>query len=373
MEDDNLILVAAGGTGGHLFPAAALSHALATKGARVRLATDDRAQKYAADFPAEAVHEIVSATPTGRGIGSKFTALLKLANGVLEAYNLAGELRPRAIVGFGGYPTVPPALGAALRGVPLILHEQNAVIGRANKFLSGQAKLIASGFPTLDGLAPGLRKRVAYVGNPVRPPVLEAAELPYPAIVDGKLRLLVTGGSQGARVFSDVVPEALALLTEAERARISVTQQVREEDISRVREAYARLKIAAEVAPFFADLPKRMAESHYVIARSGASTVSELALIGRPALLVPYPHALDADQAANAAHLAATGAAEVVRQINFTPIGLSERLREALQKPEELAKRAGAAKGAGVADAAERLANLTLHVAGMSETPEAPK
>jgi UDP-N-acetylglucosamine--N-acetylmuramyl-(pentapeptide) pyrophosphoryl-undecaprenol N-acetylglucosamine transferase len=374
METDNLILVAAGGTGGHLFPAAALSHALAAKGARVRLATDDRAQKYATDFPAEAVHEIASATPTGGGLGAKLVALLKLANGVLEAYNLAGELKPRAIVAFGGYPTVPPALGASLRGVPLILHEQNAVIGRANKFLSGRAELIASGFPGLEGLSPAARTLVAYVGNPVRPAVLDAAKTPYPAFEDGKLRVLITGGSQGARVFSDVVPEALGLLTEAERARLAVTQQVREEDISRVREAYAKLKITAEVAPFFADLPKRMADSHLVIGRSGASTVSELALIGRPSLLVPYPHALDADQAANAAHLAATGAAEVVRQINFTPMGLAERLREALAKPEELTKRAKAARSAGVADAAERLANLTLHIAGMAElTPEKPK
>ena len=370
MENDNLILVAAGGTGGHLFPASALAQALAAKGARVRLATDDRALKFAADFPAEAVHEIASATPTGRGLGAKFVALLKLANGVLEAYNLAGDLKPRAIVAFGGYPTVPPALGASLRGVPLILHEQNAVMGRANRFLSGRAKLIASGFPTLDGLSPALRKRVAYVGNPVRPAVLEAARIPYPGFDDKKLRLLVTGGSQGARVFSDILPEALGLLSEAERGRIVLVQQARAEDLPRVQEAYAKLKIAAEVQPFFSDLPMRIAASHLVIGRSGASTVSELALIGRPSILVPFPHALDADQAANAAHLAATGAADVVRQISFTPLGLVERLRAALNKPEDLTKHAAAAKSAGVADAAERLAQLTLQIAGMNKTPE---
>jgi UDP-N-acetylglucosamine--N-acetylmuramyl-(pentapeptide) pyrophosphoryl-undecaprenol N-acetylglucosamine transferase len=367
MEDDNLILVAAGGTGGHLFPASALAHALIAKGARVRLATDDRALKFGEGFPAEAVHQITSATPTGAGIGAKLTALIQLANGVLEAYNLVGEIKPRAIVAFGGYPTVPPALGASLRGVPLILHEQNAVIGRANKFLSGRAKLIASGFPTLDGISEKVKSRVSYVGNPMRPAVLEAAKTPYPGFEDQKLRLLITGGSQGARVFSDIVPEALAVLTEAQRGRLVVVQQVREEDLARVKEAFARLKIAAEVAPFFTDLPQRIANAHLVIGRSGASTVSELALIGRPSILVPFPHALDADQAANAAHIQASGAAEVVRQINFTPLGLAERLKEALAVPEDLTKRALAARSAGVADAAQRLALLTLQIAGLSD------
>ncbi len=373
MQDDNLILLAAGGTGGHLFPAASLAHALLARGARIRLATDDRALKYGQEFPAEAVHEISSGTPTGAGIGSKLTALLKLANGVLEAYNLCGELKPRAIVAFGGYPTVPPALGASLRGVPLILHEQNAVIGRANKFLSRRAKLIASGFPTLDGLSPAARSRVAYVGNPVRPAVLDAAKTPYPNFDDGKLRLLITGGSQGARVFSDVLPEALAKLSDEQRARLVIVQQARDEDLSRVKDAYARLKLNVEAAPFFTDLPARIAGAHLVIGRSGASTVSELAVIGRPSLLVPFPYALDADQAANAAHLAASGAAEVVRQINFTPQGLADRLAEALNQPEELKKRAQAAKSAGVADAAERLAQLTLKIAGMAENSETTK
>ncbi|MCW2315255.1 UDP-N-acetylglucosamine-N-acetylmuramylpentapeptide N-acetylglucosamine transferase [Rhodoblastus acidophilus] len=373
MESDNLILVAAGGTGGHLFPASALASALAAKGARVRLATDERAMKFTEGFPAEAVHEIDSGTPTGGGFGDKMLALLKLANGVLESFNLCGELKPRAIVAFGGYPTVPPALGANLRGVPLVLHEQNAVIGRANRFLAGRAKVIASGFPTLDGLPIDLKSRVAYVGNPMRPAVLEAARVPYPGFDDQKLRLLVTGGSQGARVFSDVVPEAMALLNEAERARIVLTQQVREEDLPRVKEAYAKLKIAAEVSPFFADLPKRIASAHLVIGRSGASTVSELALIGRPSILVPFPHALDADQAANAAHLSACNAAEVVRQINFTPAGLADRLRQALAAPQDLTKRAQAARSVGVSDAADRLAFLTLQVAGMGETQETPK
>ena len=366
MNPDNLILVAAGGTGGHLFPAEALSHALIARGARVRLATDSRALKYGQAFPAEAVHEIASATPTGGSPFAKAQAALMLGKGVLEAYALLGKIKPRAVVSFGGYPTVPPALAAALRGIPLILHEQNAVMGRANKFLSQRAKIIASGFPVIEGLPDALRPRVVHVGNPLRPAVLEAAALPYPDFVDGKLRLLVTGGSQGARVMSDVVPEAVALLSDAQRARLVIVQQARGEDLERVQQAYARLHVAFEAAPFFSDLPLRMAKAHLVIARSGASTVSELAAIGRPSILVPFPHALDADQAANAAHLAQTGAAEVMRQTGFTPQWLAQRLAQALDDPKDLTRRAQAAKSAGIPDAAERLADLALRTAGLA-------
>lgn len=365
MPDDDLILLAAGGTGGHLFPAQALAHALAARGVRVRLATDERALKYGQAFPAEAIHEIASATPTGGGLGGKASAALALGRGVWQAYGLLGDLKPRAVVSFGGYPTVPPALAAALRGVPLVLHEQNAVIGRANKFLSRRAKVIASGFPEIEGLAPDLRKRVVHVGNPVRPAVVAAAALPYPGFDDHKLRLLVTGGSQGARIMSDVLPAAIALLSDAQRARLAVVQQARGEDLARVQGEYARLKVEAEVAPFFVDLPDRIARAHLVIGRSGASTVSELAVIGRPSILVPFPHALDADQAANAKHLEKAGAAEVMRQTGFTPKWLAERLVHALDDPRDLTRRAQAAKSAGVPDAAERLAELALQTAGL--------
>jgi UDP-N-acetylglucosamine--N-acetylmuramyl-(pentapeptide) pyrophosphoryl-undecaprenol N-acetylglucosamine transferase len=365
MQPDNLILVAAGGTGGHLFPAEALAVALNKRGARVRLATDERALHYGQDFPAEAIDEIASATPMGGSALAKARAAFKLGLGVRQAYALLGRIEPRAVVSFGGYPTVPPALAAFLRGIPLILHEQNAVMGRANKFLSRRAKIIASGFPEIAGLPPALAARVVHVGNPLRPAVLEAAALPYPGFADGKLRLLVTGGSQGARILSDVVPEAVALLTMEQRARLVIVQQARGEDLARVQDAYARLQVEAEVAPFFADLPSRIAQAHLVIGRSGASTVSELAAIGRPSILVPFPHALDADQAANAAHLAKTGAAEVIRQTAFTPDWLAERLRLALGDPGDLTRRAQAAKSAGIPDAAERLADLAMEIAGL--------
>ncbi|HUO54758.1 MAG TPA: undecaprenyldiphospho-muramoylpentapeptide beta-N-acetylglucosaminyltransferase [Rhodoblastus sp.] len=365
MSADNLVLVAAGGTGGHLFPAQALSHALIARGAQVRLATDERALKYGGDFPAEEIHEIASATPTSAGAVAKARAALVLFKGVVEAYGLLGKIKPRVVVTFGGYPTVPPALAASLRKIPLILHEQNAVMGRANRFLAERAQTIACGFPTLEGLPEALRGRVVQVGNPVRPQVLEAAALPYPDFADGKLRLLVTGGSQGARIMSDVAPAAIGLLRPDQRARLVVTQQARSEDLARVEEAYRRLNVAFEAAPFFPDLPMRMAQAHLVLARSGASTVSELAVIGRPSILVPFPHALDADQAANAAHLAQTGAAEVIRQTGFTPEWLSQRLAQALADPKDLTRRAQAAKSAGIPNAAERLADLALKTAGL--------
>ncbi len=362
---DNLVLVAAGGTGGHLFPAQALAHALAARGARVRLATDERALRYGDDFPAEKIHEIASATPTAGGFMAKARAALTLGKGVVEAYRLLGEIKPRAVVSFGGYPTVPPALAASLRAIPLILHEQNAVMGRANRFLAKRAEKIACGFPNLEGLPERLRGRVVHVGNPVRPAVLEAARLAFPDFADGRLRLLVTGGSQGARIMSDVVPAAVGLLAPEQRARLVIVQQARGEDLARVQDAYSRLNVSYEATSFFSDLPMRMARAHLVLARSGASTVSELAVIGRPAILVPFPHALDADQAANAKHLEKTGAAEVMRQTGFTPQWLAERLARALADPKNLTRRAQAAKSAGVPDAAERLADLALKTAGL--------
>ena len=355
------ILLAAGGTGGHLFPAASLAAALARRGVEVDLATDDRALKYDVDFPARAVHAIPSATPTGAGLLSKALAAATLGRGVVAAYALLRRLRPLAVVGFGGYPTVPPLIAASLLGAPTILHEQNAVIGRANKFLAGRVNLIATGFPDLKGVDAA---KLRYVGNPVRPQVLAAAETPYPSFEDGRLRVLVTGGSQGARVMSDIVPDALALLSESERCRLSLTQQARGEDRARVGAAYAKLGLPAEIAEFFPDLPARIAAAHLIIGRAGASTVSELAVIGRPSILVPFPHALDQDQAANAAVLAASGAATVIVQKEFTAERLAGLLRAALAEPARLQAAALAAKAAGVSDAAERLADAAIELAG---------
>jgi UDP-N-acetylglucosamine--N-acetylmuramyl-(pentapeptide) pyrophosphoryl-undecaprenol N-acetylglucosamine transferase len=348
LNDGRAILLAAGGTGGHLFPAQALASALAVRGVPVELATDERALRYGANFPARAIHAIPSATPTGGGLVSKARAALVLTRGVVTARALIKKSRPLAVIGFGGYPTVPPLLAASWLGVPTLLHEQNAVMGRANRFLARRVGTIATGFPSL-----------------VRPAVVATAATPFPNFADGRLRVLVTGGSQGARVMADVVPAALALLDDGERARLRLTQQARGEDKLRVAAACARLSFPVEVAEFFPNLPDRIASSHLVIGRAGASTVSELAVIGRASILVPFPHALDQDQAANAAALAANGAAEVLPQSAFTPERLAASLRKALADPEPLAEAAKAAKAVGVPDAAERLADLVLEVAGI--------
>ncbi len=363
MSEARCILVAAGGTGGHLFPAAALAAALKRRGAQVELATDDRALKYGADFPARAIHPIPSATPTGARALSKARAALVLGAGLASSLLLLRRLRPRAVVGFGGYPTVPPLTAAWLLGAPSVLHEQNAVIGRANRFLAPRVTLIATGFAELKGLDAALGAKAHYAGNPVRPAVIAAAATPYPDFDGAALAVLITGGSQGARVMADVAPAALALLTGQERARIRLVMQARGEDKARVAAACARMGFPVEIAEFFADLPARMAASHLVVGRAGASTVSELAVIGRPSILVPFPHALDQDQAANAAALGACGAATVVPQNEFTPGRLAELLRGALADPAALQAAAKAAKAVGVADAAERLAELVMGIA----------
>ena len=357
------VLLAAGGTGGHLFPAAALASALQSLGFAVDLAADDRALKFGADFPARAVHAIPSATPTRAGVAAKAQAAASLGLGVVASLKLIRRLKPAVVVGFGGYPTVPPLVAASLLGVPAVLHEQNAVLGRANRFLSRRVTAVAAGFPDLGGLAPALRPKLRYTGNPVRPAVTRAAMTPFPDFADGRLSVLATGGSQGARVMSEVVPAALAELAPEARARLGLVLQARGEDLARASQACAALGFSAEIAEFFADLPARIAAAHLVVARAGASTVSELAVIGRPSILVPYPHALDQDQAANAALLAKTGAATVVRQSEFTPAALARLIREALADPAALRAKANAAKAAGVPDAAERLAKLVAEIA----------
>ncbi len=358
---DSPILLAAGGTGGHLFPAEALAHALAARGLPAELATEERALRYGASFPARAMHVIPAGTPRGGSLIAKAQAVARLAIGTAQAVALLRHVKPAAVIGFGGYPTVPPLLAASYLGVPSALHEANGVMGKANRFLAGRVDRIAAGLPTL-AVPPALQSKIVVTGNPVRPNVLEAAKTPYPSFDDGIFRLLVAGGSQGARVMADIVPAAVAALPDALRGKIAVVQQARPEDIARVEAIYAGAKVAAEIAPFFADFPARVAAAHYIVARAGASTVSELAVIGRPAMLVPLPHALDQDQAANAAFLEQAGGAETVRQSDFTPAFLTERLTELINAPAELVALAEAAKSVGVADAAERLADLIIDV-----------
>lgn len=357
------ILLAAGGTGGHLFPAESLAAELGRRGHAVELATDERADKYGRAFPARAIDIIHSATFKGRDPISLARTVATLARGTWQAFRLIGRIRPDAVVGFGGYPTFPPMIAAQLRGVPTVLHEQNAVMGRANRALAKRVTRIALSFPGTRMMGADGAKAV-HTGNPVRDMVISASRVPYATpMVDGDFRLLVFGGSQGARFFSQVLPPALERLDPAARGRLRLVQQARAEDAEAVKAAYARLGVEAEVAPFFVDLPARIAAAHLVVCRSGASSVGELAVIGRPAILVPFPGALDHDQAANAAVLEAAGGAWPIRQDELTPERLAEELGKAMTDPEQLAEAANAAKAAGKADAVARLADLVEEVA----------
>ena len=305
-----VILLAAGGTGGHLFPAEALAHELNERGWKVHLATDHRAERYSGQFPAVNIHPIQSATLGSKNPLAVLSAFWTIWRGVRQASKIIARIKPEAVVGFGGYPTLPPLYAATRRKVPSLIHEQNAVMGRANRALAGRVDAIAGGFLPEDESAAGAK--TVTTGNPVRPQILEAAKTPYVASAgEEPFRFLVFGGSQGAQFFSDAVPAAIELLPEAQRERLMITQQARAEDVARVKAAYAALGVEAQVSPFFTDMAARIAAAHLVMSRSGASTVSEIAVIGRPALLVPYPHALDHDQAANAGALAAAGGAEL--------------------------------------------------------------
>jgi UDP-N-acetylglucosamine--N-acetylmuramyl-(pentapeptide) pyrophosphoryl-undecaprenol N-acetylglucosamine transferase len=360
-----LVLVAAGGTGGHLFPAEALADALRRRGVIVDLATDERATRYGRDFPARETHVIPSATIRGRNPIALAKTVLTLGIGAMKALRLLRRIRPIAVVGFGGYPTLPPLLAATLRRIPTVIHDANAVMGRANKMLAPRVSAIATSFPNITLDAP-LAAKATFTGNPVRRMVLAAAAQPYAAPDgSGRLRLLVTGGSQGARVMADVVPPAIEKMASDLRARLDVVQQARGEDERRVTDAYARLGVKAEVAPFFSDLPARIAAAHLIVSRSGASTVAELAAIGRPAILVPLPHALDQDQLANANVLADAGGAIVLRQADFTPERLANEISCLAADPGRLSAMAAGAKSAGVLDAADRLADLVLRVANV--------
>jgi UDP-N-acetylglucosamine--N-acetylmuramyl-(pentapeptide) pyrophosphoryl-undecaprenol N-acetylglucosamine transferase len=354
-----LVLLAAGGTGGHLFPAEALAIALRQRALSVDLATDERATRYGESFPAGAIHVIPSATLRARHPLALARTVSVLALGIAKAYSLLARVRPAAVVGFGGYPTIPPLIAANLRGIVTIIHEQNGVMGRANRLLAHRVTGIATSFP---GVAAGaLAAKSALTGNPVRPAVVGAAQAPYPAFDrTTRLSIVAFGGSQGARIMADVVPAAIERLDPLLRARLAIVQQVRDEDLLRVREAYARLGVEAVVKSFFADLPARMAAAHLVISRAGASTIAELAAIGRPAIVVPLPHALDQDQLANAAMLTAAGGAVLVEQHAFTPPRLATEVAALAADPDRLVSMARAARGIGRIDAADRLAEFVL-------------
>jgi UDP-N-acetylglucosamine--N-acetylmuramyl-(pentapeptide) pyrophosphoryl-undecaprenol N-acetylglucosamine transferase len=352
-------VLAAGGTGGHLFPAEALAGELLERGRPVHLVTDARTEAFAGNRDGIAIHHI-RAGRFDRGPAHAPQALAELAAGVLQARRLLRRLAPAAVIGFGGYPSVPPMLATSSLRLPFLIHEQNAVLGRANRLLAPRARCIATGFPETRGLRPSDRARMVYTGNPVRPAILAAGaeyRTPRPG---GPIELLVLGGSQGAHILGAVVPAALALLPATLREALRVSQQARPEDLAAVTRAYADSGIAAETASFFADVPARLSRAQLVIARAGASTVAELAVIGRPALLVPYPHAADDHQTANAQSFAAAGGGWVVNQTDLHADRLAARLENLLGDAATLSEAAQRAAGFGRRDAARQLALLAL-------------
>ncbi|WP_182087160.1 undecaprenyldiphospho-muramoylpentapeptide beta-N-acetylglucosaminyltransferase [Aureimonas sp. ME7] len=362
------ILLCAGGTGGHLFPAEALAHELHARGLKVHLVTDERAGRYAGSFPADETHVVPSATFGSKNPVAILRSGLKLWGGYRQAIALMKRLRPAVVVGFGGYPTVPPMMAAVQVGVPTVIHEQNAVMGRANKFLAGRVARIAAGIPQAHDDAT-IAAKLAVTGNPVRPAVLEAAALPYVPSAEGEpFHLVVFGGSQGASFFSDAVPAAVKLLPAAVRARLRITQQARAEDEDRVRAAYRELGVPADVSPFFQDMASRIGAAHLVVSRAGASTVSELSVIGRPSVLVPYPYALDHDQAANAARLEKAGGTIVSKQADLSPERLAGIVTLIANDPNHAEIMATAAKAQGIPHAAKLLADLVTSLPSASKS-----
>ncbi len=367
-----LVILAAGGTGGHMFPAEALAGALLGQGLRVALVTDRRGHAFGEGLGDVALHRI-HAGRIGGGLASRVAGIAELAMGRLEAGRLLRQLAPAAVVGFGGYPSVPTMLAATSQGRPTLLHEQNAILGRANRLLAPRVRYIATSFAKTGGMRPADEARCIETGNPVRPAIAALRGHPYPALPqEGPIHLLILGGSQGARILSEVVPAALALLPETLRRRLSLTQQARPEDIDAVRQAHAASGVTAELATFFTDIPARLARAHLVISRSGASTAAELTMVGRPAILVPYLHAADDHQTCNARALAAAGAAWVMSHDAFTPTALATRLEALFAAPATLARAAAAAHALGRPAAAHDLARLVMGTIEHADDGTAP-
>lgn len=353
------IVISAGGTGGHIFPAQSLAAELAKRGRKIVLMTDPRGQNYTQSFPTAEIATVPSATFAGRGVLGKGAALVTLARGAMRAYGLLGTIKPGCVVGFGGYPSLPGLVAASQRGIPTLIHEQNAILGRVNRFLAPRVSAIAATFPGMERVPKGCEGKVAVTGNPVRDTILALTDLGYAGPQPGEpFRVLVFGGSQGARVFSQMLPQALAALDPALKSRLRLEQQCRAEDIEAVRASYAAQGVQAELATFFNDMGPRLIRAHLVICRAGASTVTELLALGRPALLVPYPFAMDDHQTANARILSQAGAAIAAQEKDISAQTLAETLAQLAAKPSRLTSLAQSAKAMGRLNAAAALADF---------------
>jgi UDP-N-acetylglucosamine--N-acetylmuramyl-(pentapeptide) pyrophosphoryl-undecaprenol N-acetylglucosamine transferase len=352
-----LLVIAAGGTGGHMFPAQALAEEMLRRGWRVQLATDERGLRYGAGFP-DAVGRLIlsSGTFAQGGLVSRFLAPARILAGILSAIRQFRRDQPACVAGFGGYPALP-ALAAAWRlGLPRLIHEQNAVLGRVNRLFARRVDRVVSGTWPVTNAPEGAA--LVHLGNPVRDAVLAVADTPYAPPGEGPVSLVAFGGSQGASAFARLIPGAVALLPEALRHRLRIVQQVRPGEESSVAAAYESAGVTAELAPFFNDIPRRMAEAQLVVARSGASSVAELAVIGRPAILIPYPHAMDDHQTANAMALVEHGGAILAPEATLTVAALAGHISKVLTDAAEAARMAEASKAAGRPRASSDLADL---------------
>ena len=354
-----LVVLAAGGTGGHVFPAEALAAELSNRGRALAFFTDTRGEAFR-DFPGGVeIHRIRAGGLAGKGLVARLRSGADLLAGTIQARFILNKLRPGVVVGFGGYASVPTLVSACLSGFGTAIHEQNAVLGRANRLLARRVKRIATSFQKVGNVTNAAQAKVTFTGMPVRPAAAAVRERQYRAPGgQERIRLLVLGGSLGATVFSDVLPKALGLLDGALRGRLSIVQQCRTEDLERVEVAYRELEVQAELSSFFSDVPAHLGEAHLFIGRAGASTVAELMTAGRPAILVPYPHAVDDHQAHNARAVADAGAGWCMPQDTFSPVSLAGVLQDLFGSPEVLERFAAAARDFGRPDAASRLADL---------------
>lgn len=354
--NDRLIVLAAGGTGGHMFPAQALAEAMLSRGWRVQLSTDERGARYAQGFPkAVDIEEIHSATFARGGFVDKAKVPVSIAAGVWEAASKFRRDRPAIVVGFGGYPSVPALAAATLLRLPRIIHEQNGVLGKVNTYFARRVDAVACGtWPTaLPKGALGVP-----VGNPVRSVVQDCAGAPYIPPGDYPMSILAIGGSQGARILAEVVPKAISLLPDEMKSRLRISQQAREEDMTRVSNFYGHSGIEAEILPFFVDVPRRMADAQLVISRAGASSIADLCVIGRPAILVPFAAATGDHQTANARAMVNAGGAIMIPEGKFTSEILAEQIQSVLSDPGTAVKMAHGALDNGRPDATERLVEL---------------
>ncbi|ACT57570.1 undecaprenyldiphospho-muramoylpentapeptide beta-N-acetylglucosaminyltransferase [Candidatus Liberibacter asiaticus] len=362
MSENNVILLVAGGTGGHVFPAVALSHELKNRGYAVYLITDRRARSFITDFPADSIYEIVSSQVRFSNPFVFWNSLVILWKAFIASLRLIKKLKPNVVVGFGGYHSISPLLAGMILRIPSMVHEQNVIMGKANRLLSWGVQIIARGLVSSQKKV--LLRKIIVTGNPIRSSLIKMKDIPYQSSdLDQPFHLLVFGGSQGAKVFSDIVPKSIALIPEMQRKRLVIMQQVREDDKEKVQKQYDELGCKATLACFFKDIERYIVEANLLICRSGALTVSEIAVIGRPAILVPYPHSVDQDQLHNAYYLQEGGGAKVITENFLSPERLAEELCSAMKKPSCLVQMAKQVSMKGKPQAVLMLSDLVEKLA----------